>query len=259
MTPTMSEYFDAWKNSRFVAGDKARRRRSSPPRACRTSPTSSAASSCLRQRPAEHRRGRRRRRPTQTEARPRASCTTFAARLRDEEAGGKQFTAEDADTLGSEAQDAGRGDRRPGLAGRRPAGHQAGDLSRRARLAVALVAARPLAASRARPAPRAAAAADAAVAAARSASRDGLFDAQTELILGDRARGAAAARARARAPTAATLRRAACATRRAGGRRRRRARAAAAPRARPPRGDDARRSPPPAARSAPRCSAAPTR
>ncbi len=24
MTPTMSEYFDAWKNSRFVAGDKAK-------------------------------------------------------------------------------------------------------------------------------------------------------------------------------------------------------------------------------------------
>ena len=23
MTPTMSEYFEAWKNSRFVAGDKA--------------------------------------------------------------------------------------------------------------------------------------------------------------------------------------------------------------------------------------------
>ena len=24
MTPTMSEYFDAWKNSRFIAGDKAK-------------------------------------------------------------------------------------------------------------------------------------------------------------------------------------------------------------------------------------------
>ena len=23
MTPTMSEYFEAWKNSRFIAGDKA--------------------------------------------------------------------------------------------------------------------------------------------------------------------------------------------------------------------------------------------
>ena len=23
MTPTMSEYFEAWKNSRFVAGEKA--------------------------------------------------------------------------------------------------------------------------------------------------------------------------------------------------------------------------------------------
>ena len=44
MTPTMSEYFEAWKNSRFVRAE-APPTSSSPPRASRTSPTSSRASS----------------------------------------------------------------------------------------------------------------------------------------------------------------------------------------------------------------------
>ena len=45
MTPTMSEYFEAWKNSRFVAGARRPRRRSSPPRGSGHRATSSAASS----------------------------------------------------------------------------------------------------------------------------------------------------------------------------------------------------------------------
>ena len=58
----------------------------------------------LRQRPAADREGRP---PSRPPDRPvaAASCSSFAARLRDQEAGGKKFTAEDADTLGREAQD----------------------------------------------------------------------------------------------------------------------------------------------------------
>ena len=48
MTPTMSEYFEAWKNSRFVAGDKATEKafvaRLAP---VRTSPTSSGGWSSI--------------------------------------------------------------------------------------------------------------------------------------------------------------------------------------------------------------------
>ena len=105
MTPTMSEYFEAWKNSRFIAGDKAQekalRRRVAPaghrrhPRRARTSSTTTSSRASRRStasRPA---------RPG-----PRCSaCTSFAQRLREQEAGGKKFTAQDADTLGGEAQD----------------------------------------------------------------------------------------------------------------------------------------------------------
>ena len=41
MTPTMSEYFEAWKNSRFIAARTRPSWASSPPRVFRTSPTSS--------------------------------------------------------------------------------------------------------------------------------------------------------------------------------------------------------------------------
>ena len=103
MTPTMSEYFEAWKNSRFVAGDKAKEKafvaasrlqdiadilggldlvydrssrgspRSTPPRRAQTKATST---SCAR------------------------SPTACATRRRT----ASKFTAEDADTLGTEAQ-----------------------------------------------------------------------------------------------------------------------------------------------------------
>ena len=150
----------------------------------------------------------------------------FAERLRDEEAGGKKFTAEDADTLGGEAQDARRGDRRPGLAGRRAARHHSSRARWPARCAVAAVLRRALRASP----PLLAAAAQgawrrrAAVAGRPRRSARALFDAQTELILGDRAAAARAACAARRAPTAAS-----CAPRVA--RRRRRAGADASRRA----------------------------
>jgi hypothetical protein len=103
MTPTMSEYFGAWKNSRFVAGAKAEEKAfvaasrlqditdileglqlvyaSVEPRIASVDPAQA----------------------TQTKQRL-DELTAFAAGLRDEEAGGRTFTAEEADSLGSEAQ-----------------------------------------------------------------------------------------------------------------------------------------------------------
>jgi hypothetical protein len=103
MTPTMSEYFDAWKNSRFVAGDKAQEK-------------AFVAASRL-QDIADILGGLR---TVYAGVQPRIAkddaaqakqtkqdldeLTEFAARLRDEEADGKQFTADQAETLGAEAQ-----------------------------------------------------------------------------------------------------------------------------------------------------------
>jgi hypothetical protein len=104
MTPTMSEYFEAWKNSRFIAGDKAKEKafvvasrlqdiadilgglnlvyaNVKPSIAKVDSSQASQTGSSLEK------------------------LQSFAEDLRDEEAGGKRFTAQDADTLGSEAQD----------------------------------------------------------------------------------------------------------------------------------------------------------
>lgn len=104
MTPTMSEYFEAWKNSRFVAGSRATEagfvgtsRLSDiadilgglvlvydsiePTIAGVDAQQAKQTGSSLKQ------------------------LTRFAERLRDEEAGGRRFTAGDADTLGGEAQD----------------------------------------------------------------------------------------------------------------------------------------------------------
>jgi hypothetical protein len=103
MTPTMSEYFEAWKNSRFVAGDKATEKafvvasrlqdiadilggldlvyESVKPQIASVS--SSQASQTGQSLDSLH---------------------DFAAKLRDEESGGRTFSADEAETLGSEAQ-----------------------------------------------------------------------------------------------------------------------------------------------------------
>ena len=103
MTPTMSEYFDAWKNSRFVAGENADEKAfvaasrlediadilgglqtvyaGVRPRIAAVDPAQAA----------------------QTE-KDLAGLTAFAERLRDEEQGGRRFTADEAETLGAEAQ-----------------------------------------------------------------------------------------------------------------------------------------------------------
>jgi len=103
MTPTMSEYFDAWKNSRFVAGSKADEKAFVAASRLQdiadilggletvyaaVQPSIASVDGAQ---------------ATQTKE-DLSGLTDFAARLRDEEAGGKQFTADEAETLGTEAQ-----------------------------------------------------------------------------------------------------------------------------------------------------------
>ena len=103
MTPTMSEYFDAWKNSRFIAGDKAQEKAFVAASRLQdiadilggletvyagVEPQIASVDDAQ---------------ATQTKQ-DLEELTAFAERLRDEEAGGKKFTAEHAETLGGEAQ-----------------------------------------------------------------------------------------------------------------------------------------------------------
>jgi len=104
MTPTMSEYFEAWKNSRFVAGAEATEK--SFVGASRLQDIADILGGLeliyanVQPRIAE---------ASAEQAKQTGQSLTeleaFAARLRDQEANGKKFTAEDADTLGREAQD----------------------------------------------------------------------------------------------------------------------------------------------------------
>jgi hypothetical protein len=104
MTPTMSEYFESWKNSRFVAGDRA-------------TETAFVTSSRLgdigdilsglvlvydsvQPRIAEVDEQQ----AAQT-GRSLRELHRFAQKLEQQEAAGRRFTARDADTLGGEAQD----------------------------------------------------------------------------------------------------------------------------------------------------------
>ena len=103
MTPTMSEYFGAWKNSRFIAGEKA-----DELGFVATSRLSDIADilegirftygeiepMIARQSPEQAR---------QTKA-SLDELIAYVADLRDRERRGEKFTAEQADTLGSEAQ-----------------------------------------------------------------------------------------------------------------------------------------------------------
>ena len=104
MTPTMSEYFEAWKNSRFVAGDKATEKAFVG--ASRLQDIADILCGLVLVYDNVE--------PRIAEANPEQAKQTgqslgkledFAARLREQEARGKKFTAEDADTLGSEAQE----------------------------------------------------------------------------------------------------------------------------------------------------------
>ncbi len=104
MTPTMSEYFEAWKQSRFVAGAKSKE-------------TAFVAASRLQDiadilgglvlvyeqvEPSIADVDAQQAKQTGSELK---ELEQFAAQLREEEAGGRKFTAREADTLGSDAQD----------------------------------------------------------------------------------------------------------------------------------------------------------
>jgi hypothetical protein len=103
MTPTMSEYFEAWKNSRFIAGSKAEEKGF----------VATSRLSDIRDilgglvliyesiQPSVEKVNADQALQTKTEL---EKLHQFAGRLLSEEEGGKRFTASDADTLGSEAQ-----------------------------------------------------------------------------------------------------------------------------------------------------------
>ena len=103
MTPTMSEYFGAWKNSRFVAGSDATE--ASFVGTSRLSDITDILSGLVRvydniePMVADASGGQ----AAQTE-RSLTRLRDFAADLRDREAAGERFSAEQADALGSEAQ-----------------------------------------------------------------------------------------------------------------------------------------------------------
>jgi hypothetical protein len=104
MTPTMSEYFEAWKNSRFVSGTNA-----SEQAFVATSRLSDIAD--ILEGLVFTYDGVQ---PLVAEEDPQQAKQTkeslqklhdFAADLRDKEDGGRKYTAEEADTLGSQAQE----------------------------------------------------------------------------------------------------------------------------------------------------------
>jgi hypothetical protein len=103
MTPTMSEYFEAWKNSRFVAGDAAEEKGFVA--TSRLSDISDILGGLVliydSIQPSVETVDAQKARQTE---RSLEDLHAFAQRLYDSEQGGKRFTASDADTLGSEAQ-----------------------------------------------------------------------------------------------------------------------------------------------------------
>jgi hypothetical protein len=104
MTPTMSEYFEAWKNSRFVSGAKAEE--SGFVAASRLQDIADILGGLVliyeNVQPTVADADTQQAKQTGSELR---DLHEFAAQIRDEEAGGRRFTAREADTLGSEAQD----------------------------------------------------------------------------------------------------------------------------------------------------------
>jgi hypothetical protein len=104
MTPTMSEYFEAWKNSRFISGGKA-------------TETAFVAASRLQDiadilgglvlvydnvEPLIAKADRQQAQQTKESL---SKLHSFATDLQEKEAGGRKYTAEEADTLGSQAQE----------------------------------------------------------------------------------------------------------------------------------------------------------
>jgi hypothetical protein len=104
MTPTMSEYFEAWKNSRFVAGERATEKAFVA--ASRLQDITDILSGLVliydNVQPQVAKTDAQQARQTASSL---ERLHGFAARLRDAERDGRRFTAQDADTLGSDAQD----------------------------------------------------------------------------------------------------------------------------------------------------------
>lgn len=104
MTPTMSEYFEAWKNSRFIAGDKSKEKAFVV--ASRLQDIADILGGLVlvydNVKPSIAKANSAQATQTGTSL---VALRDFAAKLRDAEKGGKKFTASDADTLGNQAQD----------------------------------------------------------------------------------------------------------------------------------------------------------
>jgi hypothetical protein len=104
MTPTMSEYFEAWKNSRFVAGSKATE--SGFVGASRLEDIASILRGIVviydNIKPQIAAEDQAQADQTGTAL---AELLAFVEKVRDEEKDGKKFTAEEAETLGSDAQE----------------------------------------------------------------------------------------------------------------------------------------------------------
>jgi len=103
MTPTMSEYFEAWKNSRFIAGEDAEELGFVA--TSRLSDIADILSGILITydgiEPAIAEENPQQAKQTRKEL---SELVDFASELRDREANGEQFTAKQADALGAQAQ-----------------------------------------------------------------------------------------------------------------------------------------------------------
>jgi len=103
MTPTMSEYFEAWKNSRFIAGEGAEEQGFVA--TSRLSDIADILGGILvtydGMEPMIAAENPQQAKQTKKEL---ESLVAFASDLRDREAGGEQFSAKQADALGAQAQ-----------------------------------------------------------------------------------------------------------------------------------------------------------
>lgn len=103
MTPTMSEYFEAWKNSRFIAGSKATEQGFVA--ASRLQDIADILEGLVltydQVEPLIAAENPQQAEQTKAEL---EGLLSYVEDLRDQEEGGKKFTAEEADTLGAEAQ-----------------------------------------------------------------------------------------------------------------------------------------------------------
>ena len=108
MTPTMSEYFEAWKNSRFVAGSKSKEKAFVV--ASRLQDIKDILGGLVvvydQVEPSIAKVDSAQAKQTGTDL---VALRDFALQLKEAEDGGKKFTAQDADTLGGQAQDRAEG------------------------------------------------------------------------------------------------------------------------------------------------------